>query len=53
MDRTSLKEGHTEVMRVRELANPFEGAMHEEDPFILEGLIQSFVVHEWVDTMLE
>jgi hypothetical protein len=30
-----------------------EEAFASEDPFILEGLIKSFVIRDWNDTMLE
>jgi uncharacterized protein len=37
------------IFRTREAAEAFS----KEDPFILEGLIKSFVIHDWADTMPE
>jgi uncharacterized protein YciI len=40
--------GNLAIFRSREAAESFT----REDPFILEGLIKSFVVREWNDTMI-
>ena len=40
--------GNLAIFRTREAAERFT----REDPFILEGLIKSFVVREWNDTMI-
>jgi len=37
------------IFRTREAAEAFS----REDPFILEGLVKSFVIRDWNDTMLE
>jgi uncharacterized protein YciI len=37
------------IFRTREAAEAFA----RQDPFILEGLIKSFVIRDWNDTMLE
>jgi hypothetical protein len=36
------------IFRTREAAEEFA----KQDPFILEGLIKSFVIRDWNDTML-
>lgn len=41
--------GNMAIFRSREAAEAFAA----QDPFILEGLIKSFVIREWNDTMLE
>jgi uncharacterized protein YciI len=41
--------GNMGIFRTREAAEAFA----KEDPFILEGLIKSFVIRDWNDTMLE
>ncbi|HWE52059.1 MAG TPA: YciI family protein [Bryobacteraceae bacterium] len=41
--------GNMAIFRSREAAEAFV----KEDPFILEGLVKSFVIREWDDTMLE
>ena len=41
--------GNMAIFRSREAAEAFV----KEDPFILEGLIQSYVIRDWHDTMLE
>jgi uncharacterized protein YciI len=40
--------GNMGIFRTREAAEAFA----KEDPFILEGLIRSFVIREWGDAML-
>jgi uncharacterized protein len=40
--------GNMAIFRTREAAEAFS----KQDPFILEGLIKSFVIREWEDTML-
>jgi uncharacterized protein YciI len=40
--------GNMAIFRTREAAEAFV----KEDPFILEGLVKSFVIHDWNDTML-
>ena len=45
----SDRSGNMGIFRTREAAEEFA----KEDPFILEGLIKSFVIREWGDTMLE
>jgi hypothetical protein len=40
--------GNMAIFRTREAAEQFV----REDPFILEGIIRSFVVRDWNDTML-
>ena len=37
------------IFRSREAAEAFV----KEDPFILEGLVKSYVIRDWNDTMLE
>jgi uncharacterized protein YciI len=41
--------GNMGIFRTRAAAEAFS----KEDPFILEGLVKSFVIREWNDTMLE
>jgi uncharacterized protein len=41
--------GNMGIFRTREAAEAFA----KEDPFILEGLVKSFVIKDWADTMLE
>jgi len=40
--------GNMGIFRTREAAEDFA----KQDPFILEGLIKSFVIRDWNDTML-
>ena len=40
--------GNMGIFRTREAAEEFA----KQDPFILEGLIKSFVIRDWNDTML-
>jgi uncharacterized protein YciI len=40
--------GNMGIFRTREAAEAFA----RQDPFILEGLIKSFVIRDWNDTML-
>ena len=40
--------GNMAIFRTREAAEAFV----KQDPFILEGLVKSFVIREWNDTML-
>lgn len=40
--------GNMGIFRTREAAEEFA----KQDPFILEGLIRSFVIRDWNDTML-
>jgi uncharacterized protein YciI len=40
--------GNMAIFRTRTAAEEFV----KEDPFILEGLVKSFVIREWNDTML-
>jgi uncharacterized protein len=40
--------GNMAIFRSREAAEAFA----KEDPFILEGLVKSFVIRDWNDTML-
>ncbi len=42
------RSGSLAIFRTREAAEAFV----KEDPFILEGLIKSFVIHEWGDQLL-
>jgi len=37
------------IFRTREAADAFS----KQDPFILEGLVKSFVIREWNDSMLQ
>ena len=39
--------GNMAIFRTREAAEAFS----KQDPFILEGLIQSFTIRDWNDTM--
>ncbi len=41
--------GNMGIFRTRAAAEAFS----KQDPFILEGLIKSFVIREWNDTMLD
>jgi len=41
--------GNMGIFRTREAAEAFA----KEDPFILEGLVKSFVIKDWADTMLQ
>jgi uncharacterized protein len=41
--------GNMAIFRTREAAESFVS----EDPFILEGLVRSYVIRDWNDTMLE
>jgi uncharacterized protein len=41
--------GNMGIFRTRAAAEAFS----KQDPFILEGLIKSFVIRDWNDTMLE
>lgn len=41
--------GNMGIFRTREAAEAFS----RQDPFILEGLVKSFVIRDWHDTMLE
>jgi uncharacterized protein YciI len=40
--------GNMAIFRTREAAEAFS----KQDPFILEGLVKSFVIRDWDDTML-
>ena len=40
--------GNMGIFRTRAAAEAFVA----EDPFILEGLVKSYVIHDWNDTML-
>lgn len=40
--------GNMAIFRTREAAEEFS----KRDPFILEGIVKSFVIHDWNDTML-
>ena len=40
--------GNMAIFRTREAAEAFS----RQDPFILEGLVKSFVIRDWNDTML-
>ena len=40
--------GNMAIFRTREAAEAFA----KQDPFILEGLVQSFAIRDWNDTML-
>ena len=40
--------GNMAIFRTREAAEAFV----KEDPFILEGLVKSYVIREWMDTMI-
>jgi hypothetical protein len=39
---------HKAIFRSRQAAEEFS----QQDPFILEGLVKSFVIRDWNDTML-
>ena len=41
--------GNMGIFRTRGAAEAFS----KEDPFILEGVIKSYAIHDWADTMLE
>ena len=41
--------GNMAICRTRAAAEEFT----KQDPFILEGLVKSFVIREWNDTLLE
>jgi uncharacterized protein YciI len=41
--------GNMAIFRTRAAAEAFS----KEDPFILEGLVKSFVIRDWNDTMLD
>ena len=41
--------GNMAIFRTREAAEAFA----KQDPFILEGLVKSFVIRDWNDTMLK
>jgi uncharacterized protein YciI len=40
--------GNMAIFRTREAAEAFS----KQDPFILEGLVKSFVIRDWNDSML-
>ena len=40
--------GNMAIFKTREAAEAFS----REDPFILEGLVKSFVIKDWLDSML-
>ncbi len=40
--------GNMAIFKTREAAEAFS----KEDPFILEGLVKSFVIKDWLDSML-
>ena len=40
--------GNMAILRTREAAEEFV----KQDPFILEGLVKSYVIRDWNDTML-
>jgi len=40
--------GNMAIFRTRESAEAFA----KQDPFMLEGLVKSYTVREWLDTML-
>ena len=40
--------GNMAIFKTREAAEAFS----REDPFILEGLIKSFVIKDWIDSLL-
>lgn len=40
--------GNMAIFKTREAAEQFA----KEDPFILEGLVKSFVIRDWNDTMI-
>lgn len=41
--------GNMAIFRTREAAEAFA----REDPFVLEGLVKSYVIRDWNDTMLK
>jgi uncharacterized protein YciI len=41
--------GNMAIFRTRDAADAFV----KQDPFILEGLVKSFVIRDWNDTMLD
>ncbi|RTL59872.1 MAG: hypothetical protein EKK37_03240 [Sphingobacteriales bacterium] len=41
-------KGNMAIFKTREAAEEFV----KEDPFILEGLVKSFVIRDWNDTMI-
>jgi uncharacterized protein len=41
--------GNMAIFRTREAAEQFS----REDPFILEGIVKSFVIRDWDDRMLQ
>jgi uncharacterized protein YciI len=41
--------GNMAIFRTRDAAEAFV----KQDPFILEGLVKSFVIRDWNDTMLQ
>jgi uncharacterized protein YciI len=43
-----VDRGNMAIFKTREAAEQFV----TEDPFILEGLVKSFVIRDWNDTML-
>ena len=45
---TDSTRGNMAIFKTREAAEQFV----KEDPFILEGLVKSFVIRDWNDTML-
>ena len=44
-----MDRGNMAIFRSREAAESFV----KEDPFALEGLVKSYVIRDWNDTMLE
>jgi len=45
---TDSVRGNMAIFKNREAAEQFA----KEDPFILEGLIRSFVIHDWNDNLI-
>jgi len=45
---TDSIRGNMAIFKTRDAAEQFV----KEDPFILEGLVKSFVIRDWGDTML-
>ena len=43
-----LDRGNMAIFRTREAAEAFA----KQDPFVLEGLVKSYVIRDWNDTML-
>ena len=43
-----MEGGNMAIFKTREAAEAFS----REDPFILEGLVKSFVIREWRDSLL-